>query len=147
MKYSEAKQGRIFVVRLEDGDILHEQIEALAEKENISAAAVIAVGGIDKGSKLVVGPSDGRAAKIEPMLYTVDNVYEATATGTIFPDDSGKPVLHMHLAAVREDKVVGGCVRSGVKIWHILEVIVIELLDSSAVREFDPATRFKLLRP
>lgn len=27
MKYSEAKQGRIFVIRLEDGDIVHEELE------------------------------------------------------------------------------------------------------------------------
>ncbi|MDY6863052.1 MAG: DUF296 domain-containing protein, partial [Thermodesulfobacteriota bacterium] len=27
MKYSQAKPGRIFVIRLEDGDIIHEEIE------------------------------------------------------------------------------------------------------------------------
>jgi predicted DNA-binding protein with PD1-like motif len=27
MKYSEAKQGRVFVMRLEDGDIVHDEIE------------------------------------------------------------------------------------------------------------------------
>ncbi|MBA3036272.1 MAG: DUF296 domain-containing protein, partial [Desulfobacterium sp.] len=30
MKYSEAKQGRIFVVRLEDGETVHEEIEKFA---------------------------------------------------------------------------------------------------------------------
>ncbi|NIT59971.1 MAG: DUF296 domain-containing protein, partial [Aliifodinibius sp.] len=30
MKYSEAKQGRIFVIRLEDGDIVHDEIERFA---------------------------------------------------------------------------------------------------------------------
>lgn len=30
MKYSEAKQGRIFVIRLEDGDVIHEEIEKFA---------------------------------------------------------------------------------------------------------------------
>jgi predicted DNA-binding protein with PD1-like motif len=30
MKYSEAKPGRIFVIRLEDGEIVHEVIEAFA---------------------------------------------------------------------------------------------------------------------
>jgi predicted DNA-binding protein with PD1-like motif len=28
MRFSEAKPGRIFVIRLEDGDVLHECIEA-----------------------------------------------------------------------------------------------------------------------
>jgi len=30
MKYSEAKQGHIFVIRLEDGDIIHEAVENFA---------------------------------------------------------------------------------------------------------------------
>ena len=29
MKYSEAKPGRIFIIRLEDGEIIHEEIEKL----------------------------------------------------------------------------------------------------------------------
>ena len=32
MKYSEAKQGRTFIIRLEDGDILHEKIEEFARE-------------------------------------------------------------------------------------------------------------------
>jgi predicted DNA-binding protein with PD1-like motif len=147
MRYSEAKTGRVFIVRLEDGDILHEEIEQLAVKENIKAAAVTIVGGIDQGSKLIIGPEDGRADNIKPMEAIVDNVYEAAGTGTLFPDEDGNPILHLHLAAARGDKVIGGCVRSGVKTWQVLEVIVMELTDSSALRKFDPITGFKLLHP
>ena len=59
MKYSEAKQGRIFIVRLEDGDIVHEEIEQFAREQSIKAAALIIIGGADKDSKLVVGPEAG----------------------------------------------------------------------------------------
>ena len=45
MKYSEAKPGRVFVLRLEDGDILHESIEAFAIEHEIMAASLIALGG------------------------------------------------------------------------------------------------------
>ncbi len=147
MKYSTAKTGRVFVVRLEDGDILHEEIEKLAAAENIRAATVTIVGGIDRGSKLVVGPRDGRAENIEPMELVIDDVHEATGTGTIFPDESGKAILHLHLAAARGDKVIGGCVRKGVKTWHILEVIITEITDSTAVRCLDWVTGFELLQP
>jgi predicted DNA-binding protein with PD1-like motif len=41
MKYTEAVQGRIFVIRLEDGDVLHEEIERLAEEKNISAGMLL----------------------------------------------------------------------------------------------------------
>lgn len=45
MRYSEAKQGRVFVIRLEDGDVLHESIEAFAREHEIQAAGLIALGG------------------------------------------------------------------------------------------------------
>jgi len=147
MKYTEAVQGRIFVIRLEDGDVLHEEIERLAEEKNISAGMLIAVGGADTGSRLIVGPEEGRAESIRPMEHLLDNVHEITGTGTLFRDDTGKPVLHMHIACGREDQTVTGCVRSGVKTWHVMEVILIELLNCSAVRKPDTATGFKLLEP
>ncbi|MEE9530359.1 MAG: hypothetical protein V3W52_05150 [Syntrophobacteria bacterium] len=43
MKYSEAKQGRIFVIRLEDGDIVHDEIQTTATvslKEHFRSAAL-----------------------------------------------------------------------------------------------------------
>lgn len=147
MKYSEASQGRIFVIRLEDGDILHEEIESFAAEKGIKAGMLIAVGGVDKGSKLIVGPEDGRAQNINPMQYILENVCEISGTGTLFPDDTGSPILHMHISCGRDDKTVTGCVRAGVKIWHVLEVILIELTDTSASRKTDKTTGFKLLQP
>ncbi len=147
MKYSIAKPGRIFVVRLEDGDILHEQIEELARRENITAASCVAVGGIDAGSTLIVGPADGRAEVMNPMPLEVDNVREIAGTGTIFPDEDGNPVLHMHIACGRKDHTVTGCVRSGVKVWQVMEVIIHELTGCNSRRVLDEATGFKLLQP
>jgi len=147
MKYAEAKQGRIFVIRLEDGDILHECIESLGREKDIRAASLIAVGGADAGSHLIVGPEEGRAAAIKPQEIVLDEVHEVAGTGTLFPDEDGNPMIHMHLAAGRGDKTVTGCVREGVKVWHVLEVILIELLDTDAARKLDPKTGFKLLEP
>ncbi|MEA1997802.1 MAG: PPC domain-containing DNA-binding protein [Euryarchaeota archaeon] len=147
MKYSEAKQGRTFVIRLEDGDIIHEELEEFARVHSINAAAVIAVGGADEGSKLVVGPEQGRSATITPMEHVLGNVREIAGVGTIFPDKDRNPVLHMHIACGREESTVTGCVRRGVKVWHLLELILFELLDSSASRMFDEQTGFELLEP
>ena len=147
MKYSEAKYGRIYVIRLEDGDILHESIEQFAQKEKINAAALIILGGADTGSRLVVGPESGRTATITPMTVMLDNVHEVAGTGTLFPDESGKPVLHMHMACGRVKESVTGCVRTGVKVWHVMEVVLFELIDSTGVRVLDPMTGFELLQP
>jgi predicted DNA-binding protein with PD1-like motif len=147
MRYSQAKQGRVFIIRLEDGDILHESIERLARDEGITAAALIAVGGADKDSALIVGPQHGRARPVNPMKIVLDEVHEIAGTGTLFPDESGKPKLHLHIAAGRKNSAVAGCVREGVKTWHIMEVILFELTGSSAKRVWDEETGFALLEP
>ncbi|HOW26913.1 MAG TPA: DNA-binding protein [Elusimicrobiota bacterium] len=147
MKYSEAKQGRVFVIRLEDGDILHEAVESFARQKGIRGAALIAVGGADAGSRLIVGPREGRAKPIVPMEIVLEDVYEITGTGTLFPDKNGKPVLHMHIAGGRKDQNRIGCVRRGVKVWHVMEIVLFELIENSARRMEDSQTGFELLNP
>ena len=147
MRYSTARMGRIFVIRLEDGEILHETIERFAEEQRIRAGALIVVGGADEGSKLVVGPEKGRALPVNPLTHVLTGVHEIAGTGTLFPDEEGKPVLHLHIASGREEATVTGCVRTGVKIWHIGEVILFELTDTPAMRKVDPRLGFKLLCP
>ncbi len=147
MKFSQAKQGRIFVVRLENGDIVHEELEKLAREQFIKAAAVIILGGANSGSKLIVGPQDGRSQPVKPIDYLLEDVHEVTGTGAIFPDKHGKPALHMHMACGRRDSTITGCVRNGVTVWHVMEAIVFELVDTAATRILDEATGFALLRP
>jgi predicted DNA-binding protein with PD1-like motif len=147
MKYSQAEQGRTFIIRLEDGEILHSSIEAFAMENNITAAALIVLGGADKNSKLVVGPEHGRSETITPMHQVLKNVHEITGTGTLFPNEDGKPTLHMHISCGRGDKVKAGCVREGVRVWQVMEVILFELTNSSARRRMDGGTGFELLSP
>ncbi len=147
MKYSEAKWGRVFVIRLEDGDIVHECIERLAAENNVRAGALVILGGADKDSRLVVGPEDGRAKAIRPMTSLLADVSEVAGTGTLFPDENGRPVLHMHMACGREEKTVTGCVRTGVRVWQVMEAVLFELTDTHAVRKHDPVTGFALLSP
>ena len=49
MKYLQAKQGRIFVIRLEDGDVIHEEIERFAREKGINVAALILRKGYNNG--------------------------------------------------------------------------------------------------
>jgi len=147
VKFSQAKQGRVFVIRLEDGDIVHEELERFAREQSIRAATVVAVGGADTGSRLVVGPEKGRETPIRPLEKVLGDVHEVSGVGTIFPDETGRPVLHMHMACGREDKTTTGCIRSGVKTWQVMEVVLLELVDTQGARLPDPATGFNLLVP
>lgn len=147
MKYSEAKMGRIFIVRLEQDEVLHEVIEKFALDRKIAAAACIALGAADRGSRFVVGPEDGSARPVVPMEYLLAEAHEVAGTGTIFPDDEGRPMLHMHLATGREGSTITGCVRKGVKVWQIIEVIIFELLDTEAMRRKSEPVGFFVLEP
>ncbi len=148
MKYSTARQGRTFIIRLEDGDIVHEEIERLARDEGVRAGFLIILGGADAGSSLVVGPEKSRGVSpVTPMDHILEDAHEVAGTGTIFPDDTGRPVLHMHMACGRETDTATGCIRGGVKVWQVMEAVLVELLDTDAARVLDSATGFKLLQP
>jgi predicted DNA-binding protein with PD1-like motif len=105
------------------------------------------LGGADDGSRVVVGPHDGRAALIEPMERVLRGVHEMAGVGTLFPDVEGRPRLHLHAAFGRDDRVTAGCIRLGVTTWIVGEVIVFELTGSQAERRPDAATGFELLEP
>ncbi|RJR44949.1 MAG: DNA-binding protein [Desulfobacteraceae bacterium] len=147
MKYSEARTGRVFILRLEDGDILHESVESFAREQGVRAAAAIVLGGADEGSKLVVGPEDSRSSPVVPLEHLLHGVHEVAGVGTVFPDETGKPVLHMHIAGGRRNSAVAGCIRRGVRVWKVMEIVLLELLGASARRKMDATTGFEMLEP
>lgn len=145
MKYSEAKPGRTFILRLEHGDRIPDVIEEFAVKHSIKSALVHFLGGADSGSKVVVGPEDGQAAKPRPMITALTGTSEAVGWGTLFGDETGKPKLHLHAAFGRDRETLTGCTREGVLIWQIGEVVIQELTGTPARRAINPGTGFELL--
>jgi predicted DNA-binding protein with PD1-like motif len=145
VKYSQCKPGRIYVLSLENGDMVHEKIEQFARELSIKAASLTIIGGADKGSKLVVGPARENQLPVSPMEHILKNVHEIVGAGTLFPDQEGNPVLHLHMACGRKSSTKTGCIRRGVKVWHTMEVILFELLESTGRRILDPQTGFARL--
>ena len=134
MQYSEGNIGRIFTLRLETGDRLPDSIETFAREHGISRAMVIYVGGAAEGSRVVVGPEEGRGEAIIPMLHAFKGRQEVAGVGTLFPNESGEPVLHMHAGLGREGGATVGCVRAGVDVWLVGEVIILEILGGGGLR-------------
>ena len=143
MQFTEAKLGRVFVLRLHDGDRIPEVIESLAAEKNVSTALCLFLGGAKENSRVVVGPKNAHVLPPEPMVTLLEGVHEACGVGTIFADETGKPKLHMHASFGRKQNTVTGCVRMGVDVWQIGEVIVIELTDTQARRVIDKKTKFE----
>jgi predicted DNA-binding protein with PD1-like motif len=146
MQYQEGSIGRVFALRLEEGDRLPDTLEAFAREQSIEAAMVIYVGGAKDGSRLVVGPDAARSDAIVPLVHSLTGIQEVLAVGTLFPNDQGEPILHMHAATGREGDATVGCSRAGVEVWLVGEVIFLEILGTSGRRRPEPPSGFSLLQ-
>ena len=145
LDFTEARFGRVFVLRLYQSERIHEVVEKFASEKKILSALCFFLGGAEDKSKVVVGPKNGTAFPPEPMVTLLKGVHEGCGVGTIFLDEQGKPKLHMHASFGRDDSAVTGCVRLGVDVWQIGEVVILELTGASARRTMNDETGFELL--
>ena len=122
MKACQGKMGRVFVIRLEDGDVVPGCIERFAEENGVSVGHAVLVGGIG-GGEVVVGPWCSQEMPPQPMLLPVDG------------------------ALGRSGQTMSGCLRPGVETWLVGEVILYEILGVKAVRVRDAESGFSLLEP
>ncbi len=145
MQFTEAKLGRVFVLRLQDNDRLPDVIESFVAEHKVKAAFCLFLGGAEDNSRVVVGPKSGDAIPPQPMITLLKGVHEACGVGTIFMDETEKPKLHMHVSFGRNKETITGCVRMGVNVWRIGEVIIVELKGTTARRALDKETGFEFL--
>ena len=146
MKACEGQIGRVFVIRLEDGDVVPECIEHFAEENGVFVGHAILVGGIGAGD-VVVGPRRSEEMPPTPMLLPIDGAHEVIGVGVLAPGEDGKPVLHIHAALGRAGQTMTGCLRHGVTTLLVGEVILYEILGADVVRIKDERSGFELLEP
>ena len=146
MRACEGRLGRVFVIRLDDGDVVPDSIERFAEENGVSVGHVILVGGIRDG-EVVVGPRRSEERPPQPMLLPIDGAHEVVGVGVLAPDEGGRPVLHIHAALGRSGKTTSGCLRPGVTVWVVGEVILYEIIDAEVTRVRDEESGFALLEP
>jgi len=144
MKACQGRIGRVFVIRLEEGDVVPNCIERFADEKGVSVGQVILVGGIG-GGEVVVGPRRSEEKPPEPMLLPVDSAHEVAGVGVLAPGEDGKPVLHIHAALGRSGQTLTGCLRPGVTTWLVAEAILYEILGVEAARVWDEESGFALL--
>ncbi len=146
MKASQGRIGRVFVIRLEDGDVVPDCIEQFAAEHDVVLAQAIMLGGVG-GGEAVVGPRDSDQTPPDPMLLPIDGAHEVAAVGVLAPDEAGKPILHIHGALGRSGQTITGCLREGVETWLVGEAVLYEILGARATRRPDPDSGFALLQP
>lgn len=144
MKAREGRMGRVFLLRLEDGDVIPDCIEQFAAEHQISAGHVLLIGGVGSG-EIVTGPRRSDDMPPDPILLPVDGAHETVGIGVLAPDENGDPVLHIHASLGRAGKSVTGCLRPGVRTWLIAEAVIYEILGTDAARKMDKDSGFILL--
>jgi len=118
MKACEGQIGRVFVIRLEDGDMVPVCIERFAADNGVSVGHAILVGGIGAGD-VVVGPRHSEEKPPAPMLLPIDGAHEVLGVGVLAPGQDGRPALHIHAALGRAGQTMTGCLRHGVTTWLV----------------------------
>lgn len=144
MKSTEGKIGRVFIIRLEEGDVIPDCIEAFAREKEIKSGHVVIIGGIGSG-QVVVGPRDSEEYPPDPMLLPVDGAHEVLASGIIALNENGNPAMHIHGALGRSGSTLTGCLRPGVTTWLVGEAVLYEITGIEAKRVLDQKSGFALL--
>ncbi len=142
MQIAEGHIGRVFVIRLEDGERLPDAVESAARRKGIRSGLVLLVGGARAGA-LVVGPRQTTLAPV-PMLQRFAGGHEVLGVGTLFEGPKG-PELHLHAALGRGRASRTGCIRKGIRTYLVGEVVILELAGLRARRARDPKSGFHLL--
>jgi len=144
MKHSEGKLGRVFLLRLEDGDKLPDCVEEFCAAQGVKHGQALLVGGI-AGGEIVVGPEKTDERPPKPVRLPIEEAHEVLGVGVIAPDADEKPVMHIHASLGRGPAAKTGCLRPGVNTWLVGEVVIYELAELKASRKVNADAGFALL--
>ncbi|WP_342678740.1 PPC domain-containing DNA-binding protein [Methanofollis sp. UBA420] len=137
MQYTEGRVGRVFSLRIDDGeDVLAELTRFVGEK-GIACGMVQVLGALREG-RIVTGPERPVFPPV-PHLETVAGGWEIVGTGTIYPGGEG-PALHLHVAAGRGEATRAGCLRERAAVYLVVEAVVVEFVGMAAERALDDRT-------
>jgi len=143
MKYQTGRQGRVIVVRFEDGDDVITGLAEIAKKEGIKAGIVQIVGGMREGD-IVVGP-ESEEMPPKPVWKSLGESHEVFGLGTIFWQGD-EPKIHFHGAFGKKEMVKVGCLRKNSETFLVMEAVIIEIEGIDAKRELDPVSGMVLLK-
>jgi len=135
MEYSHGETGRIFYLRVDEGEDLTAAIRTVCTTERIACATVQVFGALREGT-VVTGPRDA-VVPPDPVTMHFENGWEILGFGTVFPGDEG-PDLHLHVAMGRGGESRTGCLRGEATVYLVAEVVITELEGMEITRSPDP---------
>jgi uncharacterized protein len=141
MQYSEGRMGRVFTIRIDDGEDLIREIQRFVAAMNIQSGMIHFLGAV-REAKLVTGPKEP-VIPPTPRKEDLFGGWEILGFATIFPGVEG-PAIHLHATAGRGIRSLTGCLRERASVYLIVEAVIIELVGISAKRARDESTQVDL---
>ena len=141
MQYTEGQIGRVFVVRIDDGEDMLISLRQFISDKSIQAGTILFLGALMNG-RMVTGPEDPVIPPV-PHFVMFEGGWEVFGVGTIYPGEGG-PHIHYHASVGRSGHALTGCLREKAITYLIVEAVIMEFNGLSARREFDKRTQVHL---
>jgi predicted DNA-binding protein with PD1-like motif len=142
MQYSEGSLGRVFVLRMDDGEDILESIQKFVKEKSIGSGMMLFLGAMKDG-RAVTGP-EKPVIPPTPHFEAFDSAWEVFGMATIYPSTEGSKI-HMHSSMGRSRAALVGCIRGKASVYLIVEAVLIEFNGLDARRELDERTGLYLL--
>jgi len=141
MQYAEGQIGRVFVVRIDNGEDFLISMHRFITEKGIESGSVIFLGALMNG-RMVTGPEEPVIPPV-PHFVMFEGGWEVFGVGTIYPGEDG-PHLHYHASVGRAGHALTGCLREKATTYLIVEAVILEFTGLQGRREFDEHTQTNL---
>jgi predicted DNA-binding protein with PD1-like motif len=141
MQYTEGQLGRVFVVRIDNGEDMLVSLRQFIDDKAIRAGSILFLGALMNG-RMVTGPEEPVIPPV-PHFVMFEGGWEVFGVGTIYSGESG-PHIHYHASVGRSGHALTGCIREKAITYLIIEAVILEFTGLSARYEFDKKTQLHL---
>ena len=141
MQYAQGEVGRVFVLRIDNGEDFLEAMRLFIADKGIQCGSVTFLGALMNG-RMVTGPEEPVIPPV-PHFVLFEGGWEVFGVGTIYPGEGG-PHIHYHASVGRAGHALTGCLREKATTYLIIEAIVTEFKNLAGRREFDAKTQMHL---
>jgi predicted DNA-binding protein with PD1-like motif len=141
MQYTEGQLGRVFVVRIDNGEDMLISLHKFIDDKDIQTGSILFLGALMNG-RMVTGPEEPVIPPV-PHFVMFEGGWEVFGIGTIYPGEGG-PHIHYHASVGRSGHALTGCIREKAITYLIIEAVILEFTGLSARREFDKKTQVHL---
>ncbi|MDM7912567.1 MAG: DNA-binding protein, partial [Methanotrichaceae archaeon] len=118
MHYSEGSLGRVFVLRVDDGEDLIESLRKFVLAKGVDSCMALFIGALKEG-RAVTGPE---LPTIPPVPHWEEyrDGWEVFGMATIYPSAEG-PMMHIHSALGQRREALLGCIRERARVYLVVE--------------------------